>query len=95
MAQKPDDDIAAIAEQLSTLRRDFGTLATLVKETAEARGDAAGRRIAAKLDETASEARARALGVRSEAEGAIVQNPVMAVGMALGLGMLLGMIFRR
>lgn len=89
------DDVAAIAEQMKVLRQDFNTLTELMKGAAEGRADEFGRRLAAGLEENKRAAQLRAESAQLRTEAAIVANPLMAVGVALGLGLLIGAFTKR
>lgn len=95
MATQPKDDVGEIAEQLKVLREDFATLTKLVKDSAEARGDAAGALLARRVEEATGEAKARASAAQAGAEAAIIANPLTACAVSLGLGFLIGAVMRR
>lgn len=93
--QNDKGDVGEVVEQMRVLREDFAKLTQLVKQTAETRGDAAGRALARRIEETGDEARLRAREAQSSAEAAIVGNPLAACAMSLGLGFVIGALMRR
>jgi len=79
-APSPED----ISAQIETLRADLMTLAATVKGDVSDGIEKAGRQIG----QTGSDARATATS-------AVLDHPLAAIGIAAGLGLLLGLVARR
>lgn len=73
-----------LTQQIETLRADVARLMGTVSDDVSAGIDKAGRQIT----QTSREARASATGM-------VIDNPLAAVGIAVGAGLLLGMIVRK
>jgi ElaB/YqjD/DUF883 family membrane-anchored ribosome-binding protein len=74
------EEVEVIANNLSTLRKDIESLAAAIAR--------AGGHQAERLEDEAGEALVAI-------EAAVRRNPAQAVGVALGVGLLLGLILRR
>ena len=74
------DDIQTIAKHLSSLRGDIDKITATVKSAGA---------------HQAEHARDAATEMLSEVEKAVKRDPVTAVGIALGVGLLLGIVLRR
>jgi len=86
---------ADITDQLEVLRADIALLAQSVKTQAKAKvADKAGTAIET-ATEKAEVAKARYDEMSSRAETSIKENPLTAVAIAVGAGMLLGALTRR
>ncbi len=95
---KPTDaipDYDALVEQLTTMRAEMTRLAKSVSASAKESGQA----IAQDLSEGAVEARKYVTKKGHEADKristSVAENPYMALGLAAGLGLLLGVLSRR
>jgi ElaB/YqjD/DUF883 family membrane-anchored ribosome-binding protein len=74
------DDIQEIANHLANLRRDLEALTGQIKRTGDHQLE--------RMQDTAGEA-------LKAVEDAVRQNPISALGIALGLGFLVGIVLRR
>lgn len=99
VAEPTKDELKA---QLDATRRDMEILATMVRERASARALNARDEVMGKVDELSEEARAmigaaqlEGLRLADEASDTVRRNPLAAVGIAFGLGWLLGKLTRR
>jgi ElaB/YqjD/DUF883 family membrane-anchored ribosome-binding protein len=98
MAREPHSEAAASAPDLSALMADLATLRAEVARLA-ARASAQGEAVAEEIEAAAEEARAYAGRKAKEADqaihAAVVDSPWLALGIAAGLGLLLGALLRR
>jgi ElaB/YqjD/DUF883 family membrane-anchored ribosome-binding protein len=78
--QALSEDIQAIAKHLATLRKDIEALTGQIKRTGDHQLE--------RVQDTAGEA-------LQAVEDAVRQNPVASLGIALGLGFLVGIVLRR
>lgn len=88
--------------QIATLRGDVETLTKLLRETAEHRVSETRARMSAKAGEarTAAEKQVQHMAdsfaqYQSEAEAAVRSNPAAALGIAGGVGFLIGLVLAR
>ena len=88
--------------QLEATRRDMEILAEMVRDRASARALSARDEVMGKVDELSVEARAmvgaaqvEAIRLADEASDTVRRNPLAAVGIAFGLGWLVGKMSRR
>jgi ElaB/YqjD/DUF883 family membrane-anchored ribosome-binding protein len=88
--------------QLDATRRDMQVLAAMVRDGASARAARARDDLTERLDELSEEARgllgaAQVEGLRlaDEASDTVRRNPLAALGIAFGLGWLIGKLSRR
>jgi ElaB/YqjD/DUF883 family membrane-anchored ribosome-binding protein len=104
MATEPTKE--ELQAQLEAVRKDVRVLASMAGARVEseydtARADARRRwdtlseETRRLLDETGTYARARGEATLSDAEATLKRNPFASVGLAFGLGYLLGQIIRR
>lgn len=98
-AEPTKDELKA---QLEATRRDMEILAAMVRERASATALGARDEVVGKLDELSEEARAmlgaaqlEGLRLANEASDSVRRNPLAAVGIAFGLGWLVGKMSRR
>ena len=98
-AEPTRDELKA---QLDATRRDMQILATMVRERASARALRARDDVVEGLDELSEEARTligavqmEGLRLADEASDTVRRNPLAAVGIAFGLGWLVGRLSRR
>lgn len=87
----PDDLGATLAD----LRRDVGDLVASIRKAAVDRGDAMVEDIAGGVNEATRVAARRGRESRVAVEQAVQDNPMMALGLAAGLGLLFGLALRR
>jgi ElaB/YqjD/DUF883 family membrane-anchored ribosome-binding protein len=78
--QALSEDIQAIAKHLATLRKDIEALTGQIKRSGDHQLE--------RVQDTAGEA-------LHAVEEAVRQNPVTSLGVALGLGFLVGIVLRR
>jgi ElaB/YqjD/DUF883 family membrane-anchored ribosome-binding protein len=78
--QALSEDIQAITKHLATLRKDIEALTGQIKRTGDHQLE--------RVHDTAGEA-------LHAVEDAVRQNPVASLGIALGLGFLVGIVLRR
>jgi ElaB/YqjD/DUF883 family membrane-anchored ribosome-binding protein len=104
MASEPTKE--ELQAQLEAVRKDVRVLAAMAGARAEGeydnarteaqrRWDALSEETRRLLDETGGYARARGEAGLAEAEATLKRNPFASVGLAFGLGYLLGQIIRR
>lgn len=100
--RRKDRDTADLEDQFDVLRDDVATLARLLREVGE--GKAGEARDAALAEATAllersrkalDEGRVRARRTAASVEDYIHENPVQSTLIALGVGVLVGLITRR
>ncbi len=98
-AEPTKDELKA---QLDAARRDMQALAAMVRDGATGRAMRARDDAAEKLDELSEEARAligaaqaEGLRIADEASDTVRRNPLAALGIAFGLGWLIGKLSRR
>lgn len=84
-------DLTALKDDIAALRSDFARLADDTAAVAKSKSSAAADRGRAVASEAADELEAQ----KSKVEGRVRDNPLMAVGIALGVGALLGALSRR
>ena len=88
-------DFDGVVAQLAALRADMTSLTGSVTSLAETRG----RKMATDISEGVSEAvhYVERKGIRAEAdiEASIAKHPLMALGLAAGVGLLIGALTRR
>lgn len=88
-------DLAALMADLAKLRAEVTRLATQAAARASAQGEA----VAEELEAAGEEARAYAGRKAKQADeaihAAVVDSPYLALGIAAGLGLLLGALLRR
>ncbi len=106
MAQAPKNNTselnADVAQQLAVLREDIATLTATIAEYGKAQGSAMKASAAEKAAEFAQTGASAADAIKaqaeksySDAEEAVRTNPAAAVGIAAGLGFLVGMLTAR
>lgn len=88
-------DIEAVIAQLSALRDDVTKLAQTVAQSASERGDTLTKDITDGLAEATRFVGKKGHEADVRLEGAVAANPYLALGVAAGLGLLLGALMRR
>lgn len=101
MAQEPVTNRAnsgehdAIAAQIAALRADIVKLAGSVQSSATSNGTALVRDMSDGLNEAAHYLGRKGHAADLRVEGAVAANPYLALGLAAGLGLLVGVMTRR
>ncbi len=100
MARDPNSpalsaDYEALVAQLAELRRDMADLASQVGTTAAHSGKAMADTVSNSLTDAKAYAGQRAHEADLRIGHAVAANPYMALGLAAGLGLLLGAMSRR
>jgi ElaB/YqjD/DUF883 family membrane-anchored ribosome-binding protein len=88
-------DLAALMADLAKLRDEVSRLATEAKARATERGEAVAEDIEAAAAEARDYAERKAKEADKAIHAAVVDNPYLALGIAAGIGLLLGAILRR
>lgn len=88
-------DFDAVVAQMAALRSDLAQLAHSVQTMASAKGYAMSKDISDGMSEAASYVRQKGHVADARIEGAVAANPYMALGMAVGMGILIGAMTRR
>lgn len=98
----PSQDLDSLKEDITRLREDLGRLAATVKdlgagEVANARESMQSeiRELQAELDRALGQARKRGEETVSNVEGRVVENPLLSLLAAFGIGLFLGGLMRR
>ncbi|SFT86401.1 DUF883 family protein [Sedimentitalea nanhaiensis] len=102
-ALKPSDgETEDLAQQLADLRADLTKITNTLAEMGSKRSEAAVESLRGSAqalrdqgEQSLKVAQARAQNVTQQAENAVRDQPAMAVGIAVGLGFLLGVITSR
>lgn len=89
------EDYTAVMAQMTELREEMGRMAHNVQAIASARGQALGRDISEGITESAQYLGRKTHQAEQRVEGAVAANPYIALGLAAGLGVLLGAMTRR
>lgn len=100
MARDPNSpalaaDYDLLLQQLATMRDEMTRLAAQVGTTAAQNGKAIADTAAASLQDARRYAGRQAHDADLRIERAVAENPYMALGLAAGLGLLLGALTRR
>lgn len=88
-------DHDAITAQIAALRADIVKLAGSLQSTVTSNGTALVRDTSEGLNEAAHYVGRKGHAVDRQIEGAVAANPYLALGLAAGLGLLVGVITRR
>jgi ElaB/YqjD/DUF883 family membrane-anchored ribosome-binding protein len=89
------EDYEAVKAQMADMREEMGRMAHNVQAIASARGHAIGRDISEGLTESAQYLGRKTIQAEQRVEGAVAANPYIALGLAAGMGVLLGALTRR
>lgn len=102
MANAVDKKSAELNDQLATLREDIASLKSTMAEYGRAQGSHLRAVASDKVNEAAAKGAAKAEELRdvatktySDTEDAVRQNPAAAVGIAAGLGFVVGLLMSR
>jgi len=88
-------DLEAVMAQMAALRGDLAHLAQSVQSMANAKGLALSKDISDGMSEAASYINQKSHAADVRIEGAVAANPYIAMGMAVGMGVLIGALTRR
>ena len=90
-----DADYDAITEQLAALRKDMAKLAGTVSTAAGNRYDSIATDVSDGVSEGVKHLARQAKANDARLQGAVATHPYVALGMAAGVGLLLGALTRR
>lgn len=85
----------ASKEHISAAARDLGDAASVKIEDLRSQAKAKADEVRDKANTAWGDASARAQTYQSETESYVRENPLKAIGIAVGIGFVLGVIFRR
>jgi len=88
-------DLDAVMAQMAALRGDLAHLAQSVQSLASAKGHALSKDISDGMSEAVSYISQKGHAADVRLEGAVAANPYIAMGMAVGMGVLIGALTRR
>ncbi len=88
-------DYDAVAAQLASLRGEISKLAGTVSDAAGHRGQALAADVSDGVSDAVSYLGRQARDGEARLEGAVTTHPYVAIGMAAGIGLLLGVLTRR
>ncbi|MCB6179066.1 hypothetical protein LHP98_13150 [Rhodobacter sp. Har01] len=88
-------DYDAVMAQMTALRRDLADLAGSVQALASGRGHALAKDVSDGMSEAVSYMGRKGHDADARIEGAVAANPYIALGLAAGMGVLLGALTRR
>lgn len=88
-------DYDAVMKQMAVLRDDLAKVAHSVQSIASARGSAIAHDMTQGVNDAANYLARKGHDADARIEGAVAANPYMALGLAAGLGVLLGAMTRR
>lgn len=88
-------DYDAVVAEMSAMRSDVSKLANHVQTLASARGHAMAKDVTDGMSEAAKYLGQKGLDADQRVEGAVAANPYIALGLAAGIGVLLGAMTRR
>lgn len=89
------NDTEALATQIAALRNDISALAGNLATAAGQRGKAVAHDLADGMTEAADYVNRKAHSADLRVESAVAANPYLALGLAAGVGLLLGAMTRR
>ena len=90
-----DLSVEDLAKQIETLKADLATLTTSIGDVAKAKGIEGAAAAKLKAKQVTDAGREKALEAQLHAEDFIRTQPATALGLAAGLGFLVGMISAR
>lgn len=88
-------DYDVVVAQMTALRAEIAKLAQNVETIATARGQAMAKDMTEGMNEAASYLTRKGHLADARIEGAVSANPYLALGLAAGMGLLLGALTRR
>lgn len=88
-------DLDALAEQLAALRAEMASLTQSVAATAERRGRKMAADLSDGMDEAVKYVETRGKSAEVALETSIATHPFLALGLAVGAGLMLGALTRR
>lgn len=88
-------DLDAVMAQMAALRGDLAHLAQSVQSMASRNGQALTKDIADGMNEAVGYMSQKGHAADARIEGAVAANPYIALGLAAGMGVLLGALTRR
>lgn len=88
-------DLDALAEQLAALRAEMAALTQSVAATAERRGRKMAADVSEGMEEAVKYVETRGKSAEAALETSITQHPFLALGLAVGAGLMLGALTRR
>lgn len=88
-------DFDAVMKQMAVLRDDLAKVAHSVQSIAGARGHAIAHDMTEGVNDAASYLARKGHDADKRIEGAVAANPYIALALATGLGLLLGVLTRR
>ena len=90
-AAAAEDQAKKLAEEVKTLRDDLARIGTVVEELLRERANFAASEVGKRAEQAMEDGRKLA----GQAAAAVEKNPLQALGAALGIGLLFGLIFGR
>jgi ElaB/YqjD/DUF883 family membrane-anchored ribosome-binding protein len=88
-------DYDAVMAQMTALRGDMAQLARTVQQMANVGSQALAKDVTDGMNEAVTYLGRKGHAADARIEGAVAANPYMAMGLAAGMGMLLGALARR
>jgi len=88
-------DYDAVVAEMAAMREDVSKLAHHVQTMASTRGQAMAKDVSDGMSEAAKYISQKGHNADQRVEGAVAANPYIALGLAAGMGVLLGAITRR
>jgi len=88
-------DYDAVVAEMAAMREDVSKLAHHVQTMASTRGQAMAKDVSDGMSEVAKYISQKGHNADQRVEGAVAANPYIALGLAAGMGVLLGAITRR
>lgn len=88
-------DYDAVVAEMAAMRDDVSKLAHHVQTMASARGQAMAKDVTDGMSEAAKYISQKGHNADQRVEGAVAANPYIALGLAAGMGVLLGAMTRR
>jgi len=86
-----NDDVKKLSDDVGELKAGFSKIADTLADLVRQRGQEAAARIERTAEDTWAEAKDKFAGVKQK----IHEEPVTAVGIAFGVGLLVGLLFAR
>lgn len=88
-------DYDAVVEQLAALRADMAKLADAVSTGAQHRSKALANGLGERLTDAAGYVSRSGKSAETRFEGVVTANPIASLGVAVGVGLLIGALSRR